>query len=66
MSEHLRVQRGLDKYAGYTRGLAVDAHDGGNGDGAISRPNKRAPTGLMEGSWVGGVIAPGRAGMIIL
>ena len=40
----LSVRRSLDKYASSACRLAVDVHDGRNGDDAISRPNKRAPT----------------------
>ena len=45
----LSAQRRPDKYAGHAHRLAADAHDHRNGDGAISRPNKRAPTRLMVG-----------------
>jgi hypothetical protein len=60
----LSVQRGLDKYAGSALHLVVGAHDGGNGDGAMSRPNKRAPTRRYGRSsyWLAGIeCAPERS-----
>lgn len=60
MCECCRFSGGLDKYAGQALHLVVGAHDGGNGDGAISRPNKRAPTrryGCSEGLGAGRSVA---------
>jgi hypothetical protein len=38
------VTRWPHKYPGHVRYRAVDAHDGRNADGGMSRPNNRAPT----------------------